>query len=240
MLDDRIQMWRETMRQREALQVDDIEELESHLRDELPRLAAAGLSEDEAFVIATGRLGQGDDLAAEFSKVNGASIWARRVQWMLVGYLAMTVVWLCVGGLAELCALVPVLCGLDNAGRAACAIQVAGNVLGFGAVIFAALVAAGGHGASFWQTARRIQAASRSKLGVAMIVIAVLLVPIVSGVLAIVARTLMAKVMPMTEMGVYSTGVTVFSYVQGIVFPLAILVLIFWINRLIARPANAE
>ena len=46
-----------------------IDELESHLRDELTRLIAGGMSLDEAWPIAVLHLGSPDSLAAEFAKV---------------------------------------------------------------------------------------------------------------------------------------------------------------------------
>ena len=49
----------------------DADELESHLREQIADLEAAGLAEDEAFLIAVKRLGQVDQLTAEFAREHG-------------------------------------------------------------------------------------------------------------------------------------------------------------------------
>jgi hypothetical protein len=56
--------------------ISDIDELESHLKDEIDRLKSQGLSEQEAFIVGTHRLGKPDALADEFAKVN-ESLWLR-------------------------------------------------------------------------------------------------------------------------------------------------------------------
>ena len=63
-LDELIASWREWMSRREVLTASDVDELESHLRDRIDGLADAGLTEDEAFLIAVKRLGgiKGDSL----------------------------------------------------------------------------------------------------------------------------------------------------------------------------------
>ena len=57
-LDDLIASWREWMTRRDALSPSDIDELESHLRDRIDGLADAGLTDDEAFLIAVKRVGE--------------------------------------------------------------------------------------------------------------------------------------------------------------------------------------
>ena len=82
-LNEQIQAWRETLLQREAFQPDDVDELESHIRDEVAGLTAKGLPEEEAFSVALKRLGHTDLLGGEFHKVNAALIWGKRLQWTL-------------------------------------------------------------------------------------------------------------------------------------------------------------
>jgi hypothetical protein len=61
-LDTRIVQWREQLLQNGSFYADEVEELESHLRESIDRLVAAGLSEDEAFLVATHRLGSRKEL----------------------------------------------------------------------------------------------------------------------------------------------------------------------------------
>lgn len=84
-LNHAIQQWRENLGQSPAFRSENLNELESHLRDSIATLQTRGLSAEEAFVVATGRIGQGGPLEAEFCKVNGRAIWLDRMLWMLVG-----------------------------------------------------------------------------------------------------------------------------------------------------------
>jgi hypothetical protein len=80
-----MQNWRENLAQSPAFRRENINELESHLRDCVAILRAAGLSEDEAFLVGSRRIGDGQQLETEFGKVNRKAIWADHVLWMLVG-----------------------------------------------------------------------------------------------------------------------------------------------------------
>lgn len=84
-LDRAIQHWRETLAQSPAFRTDNLDELESHLRDSIARFESVGLSGEEAFPIAARRLGSQRALGAEFQKVNRKAIWIERMVWMLIG-----------------------------------------------------------------------------------------------------------------------------------------------------------
>jgi hypothetical protein len=84
-LNSAIQLWRENLGQSPAFQRENLDELEMHLRDSISTLRAQGLSAEEAFVIATGRIGKSNLLNAEFGKINGGAVWLDRVLWMLIG-----------------------------------------------------------------------------------------------------------------------------------------------------------
>ncbi len=58
--------------------------MESHLRDSIDRLCARELSDEEAFLVATRRLGNAQRLEREFGKVNGAAVWFDRCLWVFV------------------------------------------------------------------------------------------------------------------------------------------------------------
>lgn len=86
-----IENWKHDLRQKQTLTESDIEELESHLQEEIERLTPLGLSEEEAFIIATRRIGDTSQMAAEFAKVNTAAIWKVRFFWMLAGIFVLRI-----------------------------------------------------------------------------------------------------------------------------------------------------
>jgi hypothetical protein len=84
-LNHAIKRWRETLAQSPAFRSENLDELETHLRDSVVDLQSRGLSPGEAFVIATKRVGNNEALEREFGRVNGKSVWLDRVLWMLIG-----------------------------------------------------------------------------------------------------------------------------------------------------------
>jgi hypothetical protein len=84
-LEAAIQKWRDELVQSPAFKQENLNELESHLRDSISRLQATGLATDESFLIATRRVGHSGALAKEFGKLNRTVVWLQRVLWMLVG-----------------------------------------------------------------------------------------------------------------------------------------------------------
>lgn len=89
-LNEAIAAWRCALGAGEACTAADLDELESHLREQADRLRAVGLSEEEAFAIACRRLGQPGPLCEEFAKADPAARWRCHLLWMLVGALAFT------------------------------------------------------------------------------------------------------------------------------------------------------
>lgn len=84
-LNQAIQRWRENLGQSPAFRRENLDELGSHLRDSIAALQTRGLSAEEAFMVATKRVGRDGLLEAEFGKVNRKSVWLDRVLWMLIG-----------------------------------------------------------------------------------------------------------------------------------------------------------
>ncbi len=91
-LNEQISNWRSTLTQSETLDKSDVDELESHLREEVENLTAQSLSEEEAFWVARHRLGEAGSLAGEFSKVNGRRFLWKRLFWMTAGVLLFLVI----------------------------------------------------------------------------------------------------------------------------------------------------
>ena len=78
-LDERISEWRAHVLRREAILAEDVDELEDHLRSQVTELEGAGLSEDEAFLIAVKRMGSLDSISHEFAQEYSERLWKRLV-----------------------------------------------------------------------------------------------------------------------------------------------------------------
>jgi hypothetical protein len=86
-VEKRIEQWRNALRASDAFGTSDIEELESHLREEMSQLRRLGLSETESFLIARHRLGATSTLEAEYEKINPDRRSLLRLSWMAAGVL---------------------------------------------------------------------------------------------------------------------------------------------------------
>ena len=71
--------WRSYVRRRQAIHPVDVDELEDHLRSAAGALVEAGLTEDEAFLIAVKRIGALDALSREFAREHSERLWKRLV-----------------------------------------------------------------------------------------------------------------------------------------------------------------
>jgi len=78
-LENSIAQWRAAVMKGRSVDQADADELESHLREQIADLEAAGLSTDEAFSIAVRRLGKVDELTAEYARVHGDRMWKQLV-----------------------------------------------------------------------------------------------------------------------------------------------------------------
>ncbi|WP_400995382.1 permease prefix domain 1-containing protein [Agromyces sp. GXQ0307] len=78
-LDRLVASWREWLERHDALSAPDVEELEGHLLDRVDSLRAAGLHDDEAFLVAVKRLGAVDDLSREYARVHSERLWKQLV-----------------------------------------------------------------------------------------------------------------------------------------------------------------
>jgi hypothetical protein len=78
-LEEQIAQWRAYVRRRPALHGPDVEELEGHLRDQLVALTEAGLTGDEAFLVAVKRMGSLDALSREFARAHSERLWKQLV-----------------------------------------------------------------------------------------------------------------------------------------------------------------
>jgi hypothetical protein len=65
-----LRQWLDRFGQSPQVKVDNLNELESHLRDSVVQLQCKGLSSEESFLVATHRVGNPEKLGPEFAKVN--------------------------------------------------------------------------------------------------------------------------------------------------------------------------
>jgi len=78
-LEERIAEWRAYLGRRQAIRAVDVAELEGHLRDRVAGLREAGLSEEEAFLVAVKRMGDLDTVASEFAREYSERLWKQLV-----------------------------------------------------------------------------------------------------------------------------------------------------------------
>jgi hypothetical protein len=71
--------WRAFIGQDPALNGRDVEELETHLRDQIAELITVGLAPDEAFLVAMKRMGKLEDLSREFASEQSGRLWRQLV-----------------------------------------------------------------------------------------------------------------------------------------------------------------
>jgi hypothetical protein len=106
----------------------DIEELEQHVRDSIATLKTKGLDDEEAFIVATHRIGSAGALEGEFAKVNGGHVWGYHVFWMIAGVL-----------LFEVCGLF--IAAADGLGKAlAASAGGGGSIIGYTSVAITAFL----------------------------------------------------------------------------------------------------
>ncbi|MGB4337821.1 MAG: permease prefix domain 1-containing protein, partial [Bacillota bacterium] len=76
-VESNIVAWKTEIATKSHLSVEDLAELEDHLRDEMEELQGAGLSEEEAFLVAARRMGSTSELAGELRQANLDKTWAQ-------------------------------------------------------------------------------------------------------------------------------------------------------------------
>ena len=79
MLEEQIGHWRGYARAHRQLHPGDLDELEDHLRSTVGDLTAAGLTDDEAFLVAVKRMGSLNELSREFSRTHSERLWKQLV-----------------------------------------------------------------------------------------------------------------------------------------------------------------
>jgi len=78
-LEEQISEWRTYLRRHQAIHTPDLEELETHLRDQVAALVESGLAVDEAFLVAVKRMGNLDALSREFAREHSERLWKQLI-----------------------------------------------------------------------------------------------------------------------------------------------------------------
>ena len=78
-LEAKIGEWRHFVTQRPGVDHHDSAELEAHLRDQISDLGGAGLTPDEAFLIAVQRIGSLDEVSREYAREHTGRLWKQLV-----------------------------------------------------------------------------------------------------------------------------------------------------------------
>ena len=78
-LEKKIGEWKAYLRRRQAVRNVDVDELEDHLRSQTESLKQAGLSQDEAFLVAIKRMGDLDSISREFANEYSERLWKQLV-----------------------------------------------------------------------------------------------------------------------------------------------------------------
>jgi len=74
-VESQIAEWRTYVARAPAVNGHDLDELEDHLRHQITELNAAGLADDEAFLVAVKRMGDMDAVSREFAREHSDRLW---------------------------------------------------------------------------------------------------------------------------------------------------------------------
>ncbi len=81
-LNDAISKWQAGMSGQPHFLASDLEELEDHLRQEVFHLGKLGLTEEEAFLVSSKRIGNAEDLDREFVIADPRRLYKNRLTWV--------------------------------------------------------------------------------------------------------------------------------------------------------------
>lgn len=115
-LNECIKKWRVGLAQSQSLGKKDIDELEGHLREEIDHLKESKLSDEEAFLVATHRLGDSVCIAEEYAKIDYGHIFRRRFFWAVVGVLVYLLLTYSATAVEKICILIGGMGGVSVIG----------------------------------------------------------------------------------------------------------------------------
>lgn len=218
-LDEQLEQWRKRFTGTEVMRSSDIEELEQHVRDSVAALTSNGLNAEEAFVIATYRVGTPGPVEREFAKVNGSHVWSQRVFWMAAGVLGYVVCGLAIRAIASLSQVIVSLAGGTGTPVGYTAVGI--TWLGW-TVVAASLY-------------RRRNEHSRkplfTRLSAGVIGSCVAFAVTVATVMNFGSQAVLARLMPLSELGQAMTISTAADAMSTVLKPLVLLIVMLMIGR---------
>jgi len=113
-LNKNIEIWKSELSQKSNMSQDNINELESHLRDEIHELELLGLNTEESLLIAEKRIGNVEDLRTEFGKINKGIYFRNKIIPYLKGILLSFAFVTVIDLMTNLIILVTEKTGLNN------------------------------------------------------------------------------------------------------------------------------
>jgi len=218
-LNKAISSWRMGLSERQTCAKSDIDELETHLREEIDSLTASKLSQQEAFLVATHRLGDIDSLAAEFAKVNAGHILKNRLFWMVAGMLAYLLAKCLAGASGNVGAFIGGQAGLE-AYRAA-AVGIAAGALAYGVILLLACLACRPHSKLF-----RFSRFTGNRRGKIVLIASLFVTVLALGGATVLFSVLMARTMTPDDMGRLAHVSAYVRLILRILLPVVLMVLL--------------
>ena len=77
--------WKKSLQSCDSFTRENIDELESHLNEQIADLTETGLNDEEAFWVAQKRIGTIQSLNSEYTKINNLNILKKKIYWILTG-----------------------------------------------------------------------------------------------------------------------------------------------------------
>jgi hypothetical protein len=218
-LEEQLEQWRKRLTSMQVMRSSDIEELEQHVRDSIATLTSIGLNAEEAFVIATYRVGAPGPVGREFAKVNGSHVWSQRVFWMAVGVLGYVVCGLVIGAIASLSQVIVLLAG----GK--------GTAVGYTAV---GITCVGWIAVAASLYRRRNEHSRRprfTRLSAGVIGSFLAFAVVVATLMKFGSQWVLARLMPMSELGQAMMISTAATAMSTVLMPLVLLIMMLMIGR---------
>ncbi|MBT3267467.1 hypothetical protein HN371_09960 [Candidatus Poribacteria bacterium] len=124
---DQIALWRCSLAEHDEILLEDIDELETHVREGIAARVADGVAEERAAVDAIAAVGSPSAMAAEYTKLDPARVWRRRMRRMLAGSLAASATVASISVVMDLSALALMATGVAAGSVFAAVMAVAGS-----------------------------------------------------------------------------------------------------------------
>jgi len=221
-----IHAWTREFADTQSIAPDSLQELEGHLIDSLQSLMKQGLSEEEAFLIATTRIGTADDLAVEYAKSGESTLWVNRVLWMCLGYLAISLSFRVVVTLSQVAALSATTLSASPVTLAV--VSQAVVVCGFIAIW-----------CGMWRLARRTRGLT-TRMTNRRLVTAVASIALISMILSMASQLAMSRLIAISDFGQFALMASYAQVAAPLLIPVAIAILAAMLRSKVSLQAKVS